>query len=240
MIVIPMAGKSSRFFKAGYHKPKYMLEAHGKTLFEHSVCSFKQYFDTEKFLFIIQNSVDVKLFVELYANKLGIKDYKVISLQGDTRGQAESVYLGTKGWVKSEEGLTIFNIDTFRPGFTYPKIIETCSGYLEVFRGQGSNWSYAKPESINSTRVIKTAEKKRISDFCCTGLYFFKTFKLYEKAYLNYLNIPPSEWEKGELYIAPLYNYIINEGYNIHYNEIKEEDVIFCGTPDEYVEFKKK
>ncbi|EII5689729.1 capsular biosynthesis protein, partial [Vibrio parahaemolyticus] len=26
MIVIPMAGMSSRFFKAGYDKPKYMLE----------------------------------------------------------------------------------------------------------------------------------------------------------------------------------------------------------------------
>ncbi|EGR1720790.1 capsular biosynthesis protein, partial [Vibrio parahaemolyticus] len=25
MIVIPMAGMSSRFFKAGYDKPKYML-----------------------------------------------------------------------------------------------------------------------------------------------------------------------------------------------------------------------
>ncbi|EGR2739468.1 capsular biosynthesis protein, partial [Vibrio parahaemolyticus] len=29
MIVIPMAGMSSRFFKAGYDKPKYMLEATG-------------------------------------------------------------------------------------------------------------------------------------------------------------------------------------------------------------------
>ncbi|EOA0230274.1 capsular biosynthesis protein, partial [Escherichia coli] len=36
MIVIPMAGLSSRFKKAGYVKPKYMLEAHGKTLFSHS------------------------------------------------------------------------------------------------------------------------------------------------------------------------------------------------------------
>lgn len=31
MIVIPMAGMSSRFFKAGYTQPKYMLEAHGQT-----------------------------------------------------------------------------------------------------------------------------------------------------------------------------------------------------------------
>ncbi|EKO3985769.1 capsular biosynthesis protein, partial [Vibrio fluvialis] len=42
MIMIPMAGMSSRFFKAGYSKPKYMLEAKGKTLFEHSVLSFEK------------------------------------------------------------------------------------------------------------------------------------------------------------------------------------------------------
>ncbi|ECR5117115.1 capsular biosynthesis protein, partial [Salmonella enterica] len=34
MIIIPMAGLSSRFFKAGYTKPKYELKAHDKTLFE--------------------------------------------------------------------------------------------------------------------------------------------------------------------------------------------------------------
>ncbi|MBD6989485.1 capsular biosynthesis protein, partial [Vibrio parahaemolyticus] len=44
MIIIPMAGMSSRFFNAGYDKPKYMLEARGVTLFEHSILSFKKYF----------------------------------------------------------------------------------------------------------------------------------------------------------------------------------------------------
>ena len=33
-VVITMAGLGSRFRKAGYKVPKYMIEAHGKTLFE--------------------------------------------------------------------------------------------------------------------------------------------------------------------------------------------------------------
>lgn len=49
MIIIPMAGLSSRFFKAGYTKPKYMLDAHGISLFDHAVNSFKAYFKTETF-----------------------------------------------------------------------------------------------------------------------------------------------------------------------------------------------
>lgn len=55
-----MAGMSSRFFKAGYDKPKYMLEATGITLFEHSVLSFKNYFERESFLFIIRDKYDTK------------------------------------------------------------------------------------------------------------------------------------------------------------------------------------
>ncbi|TOM80696.1 capsular biosynthesis protein, partial [Vibrio parahaemolyticus] len=60
MIIIPMAGMSSRFFKAGYDKPKYMLEAHGKTLFEHSVESFEALFLDTKFLFIVKDVYNTK------------------------------------------------------------------------------------------------------------------------------------------------------------------------------------
>jgi hypothetical protein len=32
MIIIPMSGLSRRFTEAGYHQPKYMLQAHGRSL----------------------------------------------------------------------------------------------------------------------------------------------------------------------------------------------------------------
>ena len=64
MIVIPMAGMSSRFFKAGYDKPKYMLTAHEKTLFEHSVNSFEKYFSKEDFLFIVRDVFETVEFVK--------------------------------------------------------------------------------------------------------------------------------------------------------------------------------
>ena len=42
-IVITMAGLGSRFRKAGYEMPKYMIEDHGKTLFDWSMESLKGY-----------------------------------------------------------------------------------------------------------------------------------------------------------------------------------------------------
>lgn len=41
IIIFPMAGLSSRFAKAGYDKPKYMLDLKGNSVFFHAVNSFK-------------------------------------------------------------------------------------------------------------------------------------------------------------------------------------------------------
>ena len=179
-------------------------------------------------------------FVEKECKALGINDYQVITLNQETRGQAETVALGLEGAkLNQEEPLTIFNIDTFRPNFTFPQLDELGYGYLEVFRGTGDNWSFAKPESANSTKVVLTTEKNPVSDLCSTGLYYFKTCADFFFAYQQYLEKPVSEWAKGELYIAPLYNELITINKEVHYHLIKREDVIFCGVPSEYDDFKK-
>lgn len=241
MIVIPMAGLSSRFFKAGYTKPKYMLEAHGMTLFDHAVMSFEKYFMSEKFIFIVRDVYNTVDFVKKSSKKLGIKNFKVVILDKETRGQAETVYLGLKDIeVKDNTSITIFNIDTFRPGFIYPALKNMGDGYLEVFKGTGDNWSFVKPELGSSYRVIRTTEKDPISDLCCTGLYYFGCLKDFKLIYEEHSKKPISEWEKGELYIAPLYNYLIKLNKNIKYNVIDRDEVVFCGIPEEYLSFLNK
>ncbi|CAH7462129.1 Nucleoside-diphosphate-sugar pyrophosphorylase involved in lipopolysaccharide biosynthesis/translation initiation factor 2B, gamma/epsilon subunits (eIF-2Bgamma/eIF-2Bepsilon) [Vibrio chagasii] len=240
MIVIPMAGMSSRFFKAGFDKPKYQLDAHGITLFEHSVLSFEKYFKTELFLFIVKDKFGTVEFVKSKVQSLGIDFYEIVVIEKDTRGQAESVAIGLEKFKnKPDESLTIFNIDTFRPSFNFPNVKEMEDGYLEVFIGDGDNWSFAKPKNEYSTEVIETAEKKQISQYCSTGLYFFRNIEMYMKSFDEYLKKPEVEWDKGELYIAPLYNILIKNGFKVHYNLISREDVIFCGTPEEYADFLK-
>jgi hypothetical protein len=238
MIVIPMAGLSSRFFKAGYELPKYMLEAHAESLFDHSVKSFQKYFDSMKFVFIVRGVYETPAFVKSRVIELGIKDYDIVVLNEETRGQAETVTLGLANYRNRDDAITIFNIDTFRPNFVYPSLDDLGDGYLEVFRGTGDNWSFVRPINSSSTIIELTTEKNPISDLCCTGLYHFNNIQDYFSAYDYYLSLPKEQWEKGELYVAPLYNHLINSNKNIHYHEIPRGDVIFCGTPDEYLEFK--
>lgn len=241
MIVIPMAGLSSRFKKAGYDKPKYMLEAHGKTLFSHSVGSFHKYFDSDKFLFIALNSEDIHRFIYSECINLGIKDFDIVTLDNPTLGQAQTVFQGLMfAKVAMEEKLLIFNIDTIRPNFTYPDNFDVTEidGYLETFVGEGNNWSNVLPENEKNFTVKLTAEKKEISKYCCTGVYFWRYAKDFIRVFTDYQCLLPQDLDAGEYYIAPMFNTLIDEGCDIRYSVISNNDVIFCGIPSEYEDFK--
>lgn len=239
-IIIPMAGLSSRFAKAGFILPKYMLYAGNKSLFNIAVSSFKKYFDDCCFVFVARNIFDTQSFIEAECRQMGIRSYKIVILEHPTRGQAETVAIGlNKSGIPNEESILIFNIDTFRPNFTFPAQIGEWDGFLEVFKGNGTNWSYAKTmNDKDDAPVIETAEKKEISNNCSTGIYYFKTVDSFFYAY-NGGSFDINSNVK-ELYVAPLYNRLIRSGANIHINVISRNEVIFCGIPDEYYDYLKE
>jgi hypothetical protein len=233
MIVIPMAGLSKRFAEAGYSRPKYMLPLAGKSVFDHAVESFRSLFDQEQFLFIVRDIENSPAFVEGSCATLGLRNAQIAMLEAPTAGQAETVELGLR--VAANDGdvpLTIFNIDTFRPNFRFPTDtwFRNSDGYLEVFRGEGANWSYVRPSANEPNLALETAEKRPISDLCCTGLYHFAKTSQFLAAVAEEHRNPSSR----ELYVAPLYNHLIGKGARIHYQLIQPEEVVFCGVPAEY------
>lgn len=239
-ILIPMAGLSSRFLKAGYTLPKYMLYIKDKSLFYLAVESFRNYFKTSRFVFVARDVYDTKKFIENECKLLGIDDFSTVMLEKPTKGQAETVALGIeRAQVAAQESILIFNIDTIRKGFTLPYNIGNCDGYLECFEGSGANWSYAKTMDGSAlSNVIETAEKKEISKFCSTGIYYFKQSSDFMEAYsFNQGGI--NQDGVKELYVAPLYNKLIQEGKVIKVNLIDRQEVIFCGVPKEYEGYLK-
>lgn len=233
-----MAGLSTRFSKAGYTLPKYMLYVKDKSLFNLSVSSFKKYFQTCNFVFIVRDIFDSPRFVEEECKLLSIANYQVVVTE-PTRGQADTVFKGVDlGHIQDDENILIFNIDTIRTGFTFPEDIDKWDGYLECFVGDGANWSYAKTaDDTAKTKVIETAEKKEISNFCSTGIYYFKHSSEFVKAYHENEARPINGLK--ELYVAPLYNFLIRDGKDIRVNIIRRDQVLFCGVPQEYEEYLK-
>lgn len=232
MIVIPMAGQSRRFADAGYALPKYMLPLNGATVFDHAVNSFRGLFDDTPFLFIGRDVAGTGEFVRLSCQALGVRDASVIMLDAPTAGQAETVELGLReARVADAAPITIFNIDTFRPGFRYPTEAWGASdGYLEVFHGAGANWSYVRPSETEPGLAVETAEKRPISDLCCTGLYHFAEAGAFRSALAAERDRPAAP----ELYVAPLYNHLIAAGRRVHYRLIEPTQIVFCGVPYEY------
>lgn len=240
MIVVPMAGLSRRFSEAGYIEPKYMLQAHGQTIFAHAVSSFERYFDDVSFLFVARDVFDTAEFIWRECKSLGIRSVDVVILSEPTAGQAETVAIGlNKIKANLEEPLTIFNIDTLRADFCFPSEfdIRSVDGYLEVFHGRGNNWSYVRPAPFENNRVAETTEKVPVSNLCCTGLYHFKSVKTFTSAYAPFAEARACEMGLRELYVAPIYNVLIENGCDIRYSVIDRSAVTFCGVPEEYLEF---
>lgn len=230
IFVIPMAGRSRRFHDAGYSVPKYQLILHGRPVFDHAVRSFAAYFDVHRFLFVVR--AHELEFVRTRCAMVGIFDPIIVRVERDTSGQAETVLLGLDASaIGEDESLTIFNIDTFRPDYSLPSL--KCDGFIEVFRGEGRNWSFVAPDPSRPFSVSETAEKLPISNLCCTGIYQFARASDFRWAYEHPLP-PKSEAERQERFVAPLYNGLVARGLDIRYGVIARNDAIFCGTPEEY------
>ncbi len=243
MIVIPMAGESRRFTQAGYDRPKYMLPLNGESLFSWSVRSFKALFSTEEFLFVLLGTQGAKSFVESELRTLGVRTAHVVELDAPTIGQAATVEQGLKliDCLQTDTPITVFNIDTIRPNFSFPQEFDQSQvdGYLEVFRGPGEHWSFVEPKD-DDFRVQRTTEKERISDLCCTGIYYFKTARLFSSALDEQRGLAGGGLVKGEAYIAPIYNRLIERGADIRYRLIESNEVEFSGTPSEYDDLRSK
>lgn len=228
-----MAGKSSRFFKAGYKKPKYELPLGPRScVFNEAIKSFKSYFESDLFLFITRDGPKVKGFVEKQCKELGIKKYEIISLKDETSGQAETVLLGLNKskFTNHNDEVYIFNIDSIRINFKKPSraFLDNIGGYLEVFKGKGNHWSFALAKENNL--VSKTTEKIRISDLCSNGLYYFSSANLFVETFYDFEDIN----NYNEFFIAPMYNIMIEKNLKVKYKLVKNSDTLFSGVPSEY------
>lgn len=228
-----MAGLSSRFTRLGFNLPKYMLRMHDNTVFEYAVSSFSKYFRKEHFIFIVLNEHGSHEFITQKLDGLNVLSRDIVALDHRTRGQAETVYAGlTNIAAPKNEPIVIFNIDSVILNYAHHQNLSTADGTLDVVERDGDHWSFIAPDMVaNCNKVLFTTEKRRIANLCSTGLYTFKNFELYSDAFrASVAEMQPMT----EIYIAPMYNYLIGAGCSIHYRHIDDHYFVSLGTPAEY------
>ncbi len=232
--VIPMAGLSRRFTEAGFSLPKYMLEAGGRTLFEHSLGSLPLGLPGKVVLVALaahDAEFGVRRFIEGRLRALAPgKGWELVLLDAPTRGQAETV-LAAEAAVSPGEGLAIYNIDT---AFVSPSLEGRLSdpalrrdGVIGCFRLEGADakWSFAQtgPDGL----VTRTAEKEQISPNALTGLYHFSRAADFFGAARR--QIAAGAAVRGEFYVAPMYNELIAAGGKFVLDTVQK--LVPLGTP---------
>ena len=234
-VIITMAGLGSRFRKAGYDCPKYMIEAKGKTLFEWSMDSLVDYNPrVSKYIFVVRKEDESEEFIRHKMEKYGIKNIDVIGIDYLTDGQATTCLLAIP-YCNSEESIMVYNIDTYVEPYEMMYEEITGDGHIPCFHAEGDHWSFARLDETG--RVVEVREKVRISDNCTLGAYYFSSAKLFEDLYSEYY-ADDSKLEKNEKYIAPLYNYMIEKGMKVTISIVDANKVHVLGTPEELEEFK--
>ena len=233
-VIITMAGIGSRFRKAGYNCPKYMIKAKGKTLFEWSMDSLIGYNEhVSKYVFVVRKEDGSANFIREQCAKYGIHNVDIVELDYMTDGQATTCMLAIP-YCRAEEAVLVYNIDTYvEPyGMKYEDI--SGDGHLPCFHADGDHWSFAKLDQKG--KVVEVREKVRISDNCTLGAYYFSSAALYEKLYKEYY-ADDSRMEKNEKYIAPLYNFMIEKGMPVTISVVDAKKVHVLGTPEELKTF---
>lgn len=226
--LITAAGQGKRFLKERIKPPKPLIMVKGLELIFWSLRSFN--FESEDNLYIVSLKSDLlrekihKKFQLLYP------DLKVYWLEIETlkNGQLLSALEAIKYFeIKGE--LVIHNCDTsFRLNdFEFNNLKgDNIFGIIPYFISEGENWSFI---TVEDGIIEEVKEKKRISDKCSVGTYYFRDTDIFIKLVEDY--ILENKNNLNEFYIAPIYDYAINKSYKVL--PIQCESVMLFGTPKE-------
>lgn len=230
VIIITMAGSGSRFKKAGYHVPKYKIEAKGKTLFEWSMESLLGFRESaSQYIFITRKEDQASDFIKMKCQNYKMENCRVVELEEPTDGQATTCMYGISH-CSEKESVFIYNIDTYVEPYEMNETRIEGDGFIPCFEAEGDHWSFVATDSTGKATCVR--EKERISDNCSVGAYFFKSAGLYKRLYEEYYQ-ERKHLEKNERYIAPLYNLMIEKNMDVRIQKLNKEKVHVLGTPEE-------
>lgn len=236
-VIITMAGLGSRFYKAGYDCPKYMIEARGKTLFEWSMDSLSGYNRyTGRYIFVVRKEDHAAEFIRRHCMSYGINDIRIIEIDHVTDGQASTCMLAVP-YCDLDSAIMVYNIDTYvEPGeMRFEQIAG--DGHIPCFHAEGDHWSFVRTDEKGLAAEVK--EKVRISDICTLGAYYFSSAGLYKSLYEAYY-ADGGKAEMKEKYIAPLYDFMIQKGMTVTISIVNAKKVHVLGTPEELNTFLKE
>ena len=233
-IVMPMAGRGQRFRDVGVMTPKPLIDVRGKPMYAWATESLPLTLATNLIFICLEEHLRDGLLTRDIEQRYSPYRPQIVPLTEVTAGQAATV-LTAAHLFDDDAPLIIYNADTYcrtQLAERLPALEPSVDGVLGVFRAPGDKWSFARVDETG--RVVETSEKRRISEWASTGLYYFRRAR--DFVYYARAMIEANERVNGELYVAPVYNRMIADGRDIRIDVADEVWVL--GTPEDLAEFE--
>ncbi len=230
IIVIPLGGIGKRFSDFGYKDPKPFVRVLGKEIIFYVLDNLKSS-KKDKIFIVYNNELEEFNFTERFGKYPNMNFFK---LNFQTKGPVQTVYQITEIIEKDnlEKGLLILDGDTFYKK-NIIKLIDPKKNTIIYHKTKIKEpiFSYVK---IKNSKVIKIAEKIKISNNANTGAYYFKSINLFNTFAKNILK------KNKKSYVSDVYKDMLKKKIDVFGKCISNDDFACLGTPQQIINFAKQ
>ena len=231
-LVIPAAGLGSRFRAVGIKTPKPLIPVLGIPMIGWVIANFQLKSQDE--IWIITRKEDhIPQNMESFVSKIS-NSINFIELDTLTDGAATTLQRALDK-IPADEAVLSANSDQFVSSdiSEFVEMVRTGNGEGQILTMNASDnkWSYIKRNS--GGKVVNVVEKVVVSDEATVGVYGWKSTKIATESIC--LMKAADLKVNGEFYVAPSYNYLIEEGADISTYNVGdvETGVHGLGTPED-------
>lgn len=212
-IVIPMAGRGSRFAIAGYKDPKPLIPVGGKPMIQWVIENVRPV-HAHRFIFICLAEHLVAYPVVSATLRRLCPGCEIVTVDRVTEGAACTVLLARR-FIDNDEPLMIANSDQFVAlpidDYLMKMEKERADGLIMTFLSDHPKWSYCRMGEDGLVREV--VEKQVVSNEATVGIYNFRRGRDYVEAADEMIS--RNLRVNNEFYVAPTYNELIAKGHKV-------------------------
>lgn len=233
-IVVPMAGRGSRFADAGYALPKPLIDVHGMPMIEYVTKNITPKCE-HRFVYICLKEHIEKYDLIAELNRIS-PDCVIVPVDQVTEGAACTVLLAER-YIDNNDAMMIANSDQFVDIDIndYLAVIKNYDGLIMTMQADNPKWSFIQYDENGFVTLLR--EKEVISNEATVGIYNYQRgsdFVKYAKQMIS-----KDIRVNNEFYVAPVYNEMIEAGMKLVYCNIGSENkgMYGLGIPEDLNKF---
>lgn len=222
-VIILAAGNGSRFKNVGFTLPKPLIPVNGTIMLAKATSTLGI---DGTYYYALRNNQYLLQTLEAINETTPKFNIKVIDEL--TEGAAATALLFEE-MIDPEQELIIANCDQIM-NWDASSVLETMRRYdgcVVTINSSDPKHSFAL---VVDDRVCLIKEKEVISNIALTGIHYWKHAKYFFKSGKRMIELEDKA-TNGEYYVAPAYNYLINEGLHIGICMLEDDEFHSVGTP---------